>query len=163
MIKSAIWIVRPSKTQIRLRIRAVWSESSLIACIFYNLQTIKRGMKYNIYPTGWMFRLIWVFAGHAGLIVGFIVRWLKSQLHVHSWDNWHTSNKELQQRNRLGWARRNTLRTAKTLIRLRECAGWSESSLSARMSKYTVELQCLEHLWDHGNSFETWVVRATEG
>ena len=27
----------------------------------------------------------------------------------------------------------------------------------------TVELQWLEHLWDHGNSFETWVVRATEG
>ena len=29
---------------------------------------------------------------------------------------------------------------------------------------YTVEPQWLEHLWDHdGNSFETWVVRATEG
>ena len=27
----------------------------------------------------------------------------------------------------------------------------------------TVEPQWLEHLWDHGNSFETWVVRATEG
>ena len=27
----------------------------------------------------------------------------------------------------------------------------------------TVELQWLEHLWDHGNSFETWVVRTTEG
>ena len=27
----------------------------------------------------------------------------------------------------------------------------------------TVELQWLEHLWDHGNLFETWVVRATEG
>ena len=28
---------------------------------------------------------------------------------------------------------------------------------------YTVEPQWLEHLWDHGNLFETWVVRATEG
>ena len=28
---------------------------------------------------------------------------------------------------------------------------------------YTVEPQWLEHLWDHGNSFETWIVRATEG
>ena len=28
---------------------------------------------------------------------------------------------------------------------------------------YTVKLRCLEHLWDPGNSFETWVVRATEG
>ena len=27
----------------------------------------------------------------------------------------------------------------------------------------TVEPQWLEHLWDYGNSFETWVVRATEG
>ena len=28
---------------------------------------------------------------------------------------------------------------------------------------HTVELQWLEHHWDHGNLFETWVVRATEG
>ena len=27
----------------------------------------------------------------------------------------------------------------------------------------TVEPQWLEHLWDHGKLFETWVVRATEG
>ena len=26
-----------------------------------------------------------------------------------------------------------------------------------------VEIQWLKHLWDHGNLFETWVVRATEG
>ena len=32
---------------------------------------------------------------------------------------------------------------------------WAHSS--------TVELQWLEHLWDHGNLFETRVVRATEG
>ena len=31
------------------------------------------------------------------------------------------------------------------------------------INKNTVELQWLEHLWDHGNAFETWVVRATEG
>ena len=28
---------------------------------------------------------------------------------------------------------------------------------------YTVELQWLEHLWDHENLFETGVVRANEG
>ena len=28
---------------------------------------------------------------------------------------------------------------------------------------YTVELQWLEHLWDHENMFETGVVRASEG
>ena len=27
----------------------------------------------------------------------------------------------------------------------------------------TVEPQWFEHLWNHGNSFETWVIRATEG
>ena len=27
----------------------------------------------------------------------------------------------------------------------------------------TVELQWLEHLWDHGKVFEPWVVRANEG
>ena len=27
---------------------------------------------------------------------------------------------------------------------------------------YTVELQCLEHLWDYEIVFETWVVRAIE-
>ena len=25
---------------------------------------------------GWMYRMVWVFAGHTGLIVGFVVRWL---------------------------------------------------------------------------------------
>ena len=29
--------------------------------------------------------------------------------------------------------------------------------------KCTVTSQWLEHLQDHGNLFETWVVRATEG
>ena len=28
---------------------------------------------------------------------------------------------------------------------------------------YTVELQWLEHLWDHTSKFETGVVRASEG
>ena len=27
---------------------------------------------------------------------------------------------------------------------------------------FTVELQWLEHLWNHENMFETWVVRANE-
>ena len=57
MTKPTTRLVRSSKTQIRLRIRAVWSESSLIACAFYSLQTIQRGMNENL-PilggcTGW--------------------------------------------------------------------------------------------------------------
>ena len=41
--KLTIRLVGPAKTQIRLRIRTVWSEPSLIACAFYILRTIHRG------------------------------------------------------------------------------------------------------------------------
>ena len=37
-------------------------------------------------------------------------------------------------------------------------------TLFYRMKRHpTVDLQWLEHLWDHGNLLETWIVRATEG
>ena len=68
-------LVRPAKTQIRLRVRAVWSESSRIACAFYSLRAIKCGMKKKPCHTGWMYRLIWAVAGHTGLIVGYVMRW----------------------------------------------------------------------------------------
>ena len=55
---------------------SVWSESSLIACAFYSLLAIQRGIYENSCYTGWMYRLIWVFARHTDLIVGFVVRWL---------------------------------------------------------------------------------------
>ena len=74
--KPTIRLVRSAKTQIRLRIRAVWSESSLIAWAFYSLQVIQRGIHENSCKTGWIYRLIWVFAGHTGFIEGFVVRWL---------------------------------------------------------------------------------------
>ena len=75
-ITHIVRLVRPAKTQISLRLRASWSESSLITCTLYNLWAIQRGIHENPCHTGWMFRLIWVFAGHTGLFVGF-VRWLK--------------------------------------------------------------------------------------
>ena len=31
-----------------------------------------------------------------------------------------------------------------------------------KIYKHTVELHWLEHLWDHGNLFQIWIVRATE-
>ena len=31
-----MWYVRPAKAQIKLRIRAVWSEPLLVACVFYD-------------------------------------------------------------------------------------------------------------------------------
>ena len=58
-----------------IRIRAVWSEYSMIACAFYRIQTIQSEINENPRHTGWMLRLIWVFAGSTSLIVGFLVRW----------------------------------------------------------------------------------------
>ena len=68
--------MRPAKTLISLRIRAVWSESSLIACAFSRLRDIQREINKKPCHTGWMYRLISVFSGHTDFIVGFVVRWL---------------------------------------------------------------------------------------
>ena len=67
--KPATRLVRPAKAQIRLRIREVWSESSLNACAFLCLPAIQREINDNPCHTGWMYRLIWVFACHTGLLV----------------------------------------------------------------------------------------------
>ena len=72
--KTTVRRVWPAKTQISVRICAGWSECSLIACTFYSLQAIKRGMNENPFDTRWTYMLIWIFAGHTGLIVGFVVR-----------------------------------------------------------------------------------------
>ena len=74
--KLTIRLVRPAKTQISLRIRAVWSESSLIACAFYSLRAIQGEINENPCDTWWDFRLIWVFVVHTGVFVGFVMRWL---------------------------------------------------------------------------------------
>ena len=56
------------------RLRSVWSESSLIAYAFYNPRAIQRGIINENCHTGCMYRLIWVFAGQTGFIVGFVIR-----------------------------------------------------------------------------------------
>ena len=38
-----------------------------------------------------------------------------------------------------------------------------EKKIKTVINRYTVKLQWLEHLWDHGKVFEPWVVRAIEG
>ena len=58
MTKPIIRDVRPEKIQIRLRICAVWSESSLIVRAFYSLPALQRGINKNPCHTGWMYRLI---------------------------------------------------------------------------------------------------------
>ena len=75
--KPTIRLVRLAKTQINLHIRAVLSEYLLIAFAFYNLRTIQRNVNENLWHTGWMYRLIWVFPGLTSLIVSFVVRCLK--------------------------------------------------------------------------------------
>ena len=68
--------VRPAKTQISLRICAVWSESSLLACVIFGTQAIQRGINENPCHTAWMYKLILVFPDLAGLggSVGCVVR-----------------------------------------------------------------------------------------
>ena len=73
MTKPTMRLVQPARTQISLPIHAVWSESSLMACAFYSLRAIQRGMNKNPCHTGCIFWLIWVFCGHTDLIVGFVV------------------------------------------------------------------------------------------
>ena len=51
-------------------------KSSLIACAFCSLLAIQREVTENPCHTGLMYNLIWVLAGHTGLIVGFAMRWL---------------------------------------------------------------------------------------
>ena len=62
--KLTIRLVRPAKTQISLRIRAVWSESLLSTCVFYSLRAIKRGIKETPWQTGWLYGLICLCRSH---------------------------------------------------------------------------------------------------
>ena len=52
---TTVRLVRPAKTQISLRIRAIWSEPSLITGAFYSLRAIQRVINENPCPgcTGW--------------------------------------------------------------------------------------------------------------
>ena len=45
----------------------------------------------------------------------------------------------------------------------RRCANTGFSKSEVLLKSYTVELQWLEHLWDHENMFEAGVVRDNEG
>ena len=69
--------VRSAKTQISLVIRPVWSESSQCA------SCVAKGPRF-LHPdsedsdqTGWMLRLISVFAGRTCHFVGFVMLWLE--------------------------------------------------------------------------------------
>ena len=88
--KPTIGPVRPARTDqpahLRSLIRVSWSHV-LSTDIWLSKDGWTRILtKENPCRTGWMYRLIWVFAGQIGLTVGFVVRWLKYRLlkHLHS-------------------------------------------------------------------------------
>ena len=76
MIKPTKWHVRLAKTQIRLGIRPVWSESSLCAQWVTNGPSFLHADSEDSDQTGRMPRLIWVFAGRTGHIAGIVMLWL---------------------------------------------------------------------------------------
>ena len=63
MTKPTKWHVRPAKTQISLGIHPVWSESSLSAWRKLGSLATHWAHSEDSDQTGWMPRLIWVFAG----------------------------------------------------------------------------------------------------
>ena len=72
MTKPTKWPVHPGKTQISLGICPVWSESSLSA--WKNMGSLATHWVHSedCDRTGWMPRLIWVFAECTGHIVRFV-------------------------------------------------------------------------------------------
>ena len=70
------WHVRPAKTQISLGICPVWSESSLSTWRKLGSLATNWACSEDSDLTGWMPRLIWVFAGCTCHFVGFVMRWL---------------------------------------------------------------------------------------
>ena len=66
--------MRPAKTQISLGIHSVWPESSLSAWRKLGSLAIHWAHSEDSDQTGWMPRLIWVFAGRTYHLVGFVMR-----------------------------------------------------------------------------------------
>ena len=86
MTKPTNWLVRPAKTQISLGIRPVWSESSLSAWRSNGSLATHKAHSEDSDQTGRMPRLIWVFAGRTGHIVGFVKGRLNfCHFHVAYW------------------------------------------------------------------------------
>ena len=72
--KPTKWYLRPAKTEVNLGIRPVWSGSSLSTWGKLKSLAIIRAHSEASDQTGWMSRLIWVFAGRKGHFVAFVMR-----------------------------------------------------------------------------------------
>ena len=73
MRKRTFWHVPITKTQINMRIPAIWSESSLSAWWNYASLAIKNVPSEDSDQPAWMRRLIWIFAGRISQKVRFDV------------------------------------------------------------------------------------------
>ena len=73
MTKPTKWHVHTANTQISLGIRPVWSESSLSAWRKLGSLATHWAHSKDSDQTGWMPRLIWVFAGCTGHFIGFVM------------------------------------------------------------------------------------------
>ena len=74
MTKPTKWHVCPAKTQISLGIRPVWSETSLSTWRKLGSLATNWAHREHSDQTGWIPRLIWVFAGCTYYFVGFVMR-----------------------------------------------------------------------------------------
>ena len=69
LTKPTNWHMRPAKTQISLGICPVWSESSLCAQWVAKDPSFLHADSEDTDQTGWMPRLIWVFAGRTVILL----------------------------------------------------------------------------------------------
>ena len=84
VIKGVNWLlspIHPVHNKIYNRTSATGSDSDQPA-LPRSLRAIQILINKNPCHTGWMYRLIWVFAGRRGLIVGFVVWWLISNVMI---------------------------------------------------------------------------------
>ena len=84
--------MRPAKTQISLGIRPVWSESSLWPQWVAKDPSFLHADSEDSDQTGWMPRLIWVFAERTCHFVGFDMRRLISKKNTHTHTHTHIIN-----------------------------------------------------------------------
>ena len=82
--KPTKWPMRPANTRISLGIRPVWSESSLSAWRKIGSLATHWAYSEDSDQTGWMARLICVFAELTCNFVGFVMQWLNYTL--ASWE-----------------------------------------------------------------------------
>ena len=71
--KSTFWHMLQTKTQISLRIRAVWLESSFFAWVNFASLAIQNAHRENSNQNARMLRLIWIFSGSTCLTVRYYV------------------------------------------------------------------------------------------